>query len=146
MMSMDETPSAIPEESTIQPPRVSKSPMDSLRQLMDDLGPHAVANLLRLILDEHPGRTSELIRAMDDQLAAEFVSHAHTIASTSRLVGAEMLTSLCIQAENLGLAAVTPLFRANLIQALDDVRFSVANTLAALQHGATNATPDQAEI
>lgn len=120
--------------------------MDSLNQLIDDLGPEAVADLLRLILNEHPGRTSALIRAMDDQLAEEFVSRAHTLSSTSRLVGAEMLTSLCLQAETVGLAAVTPLFRADLLQALDDVRFLVANTLATLQHGATITPPNEAEI
>lgn len=83
---------------------------DAIQRLLDDLGDRAlVATLVTTFLDELPGRLSTIIEANAGADTDAMRRAAHTLKSTSAIVGASDLASIAADIESRARAAETPL-------------------------------------
>ena len=81
-----------------------------LRALEDDLGdPEFVGETIEVFLAELPGRTFAIVDGVRRGVATDFVAAAHSLKSSSAMLGALLLASLCLQLESAGTAGdLTP--------------------------------------
>ena len=98
-------------------------PGDALADLVRDVGPEATVGLVEMFLVESVGRERALATAIADSDEDGFRRAAHTLASTTALVGGIDVEHLCRQAERAGLAATdTAEFAARLEATLTTLR------------------------
>lgn len=88
--------------------------IDNLRSLQDEEDPHLVAELIDNYLTEAPEKIIEMISAQHASEYYRFERIAHSLKSSSGMLGARRMQALCAQLERLGhfgkLDEVAPIF------------------------------------
>lgn len=115
-------------------PAPVEGPLDGL---VREAGTAAAIGVARSYLRESERRVADLYAAADAGDNASFVRQAHTLASTSQLVGGTRVAELCAAAERAGLAGTdVPALRDELESAYARLRTAVIAALADLEVGA----------